>query len=134
MLYRPGRSRLREFKAQLLQAYLQEPLEGEAVFELFVRRIPPGRNVDAMPEGTVFFAGEPIVRMTAPLPQAQLVESRPLNLDPVHQCIIDEARRKGCDCIAMASHGRRGAAGILLASQTQLVLTHSALPVLVWRE
>lgn len=54
--------------------------------------------------------------------------------DQVYQCIIDEAIRKGCDCIAMASHGRRGAAGILLASQTQLVLTHSAIPVLVWRQ
>ena len=32
-------------------------------------------DVDAMPEGTVFFADEPILRVTAPLPQAQLVES-----------------------------------------------------------
>jgi nucleotide-binding universal stress UspA family protein len=54
--------------------------------------------------------------------------------DEVYQCIIDVARSKECDCIAMASHGRRGAAGILLASQTQLVLTHSTLPVLVWRQ
>jgi nucleotide-binding universal stress UspA family protein len=41
---------------------------------------------------------------------------------------------QGCDCIAMASHGRRGTAGLLLASQTQLVLTHSILPVLLWRQ
>lgn len=37
-------------------------------------------DVDAMPEGTVFFAEEPFIRITAPLPQAQLVESRLLNL------------------------------------------------------
>ncbi|MEF7612785.1 universal stress protein [Aquincola sp. MAHUQ-54] len=54
--------------------------------------------------------------------------------DHVYECILDEARRRGCDCIAMASHGRRGVAGMLLASQTQLVLTHSAIPVLVWRQ
>jgi hypothetical protein len=33
-----------------------------------------------MPEGTVFFPPEPILRVTAPLPQAQLVETRPINL------------------------------------------------------
>ena len=37
-------------------------------------------DVDAMPEGTVFFADEPIVRITAPLREAQLVESRAINL------------------------------------------------------
>ncbi len=37
-------------------------------------------DVDAMPEGTVFFADEPIVRVTAPLREAQLVESRAINL------------------------------------------------------
>ncbi|HEB77453.1 MAG TPA: nicotinate phosphoribosyltransferase, partial [Methylothermaceae bacterium] len=37
-------------------------------------------DVDAMPEGTVFFPNEPILRVTAPLPQAQLVETRLINL------------------------------------------------------
>ena len=37
-------------------------------------------DVHAMPEGTVFFGEEPILRITAPLPQAQLVETRLLNL------------------------------------------------------
>ncbi len=37
-------------------------------------------DVHAMPEGTVFFANEPILRVTAPLPQAQLVETRLINL------------------------------------------------------
>jgi len=37
-------------------------------------------DVDAMPEGTVCFAQEPILRVTAPLPDAQLVESRLINL------------------------------------------------------
>ncbi|MGZ8195696.1 MAG: nicotinate phosphoribosyltransferase, partial [Methylosarcina sp.] len=37
-------------------------------------------DVHAMPEGTVFFPNEPILRITAPLPEAQLVESRVINL------------------------------------------------------
>src|SRR5215467_7948434 len=37
-------------------------------------------DVHAMPEGTIFFADEPILRITAPLPQAQLVESRLINI------------------------------------------------------
>jgi nucleotide-binding universal stress UspA family protein len=47
--------------------------------------------------------------------------------------IIRTAQRKGCDLIAMASHGRRGVQGLLLGSETQKVLTHSKIPVLVYR-
>jgi nicotinate phosphoribosyltransferase len=44
-------------------------------------------DVHAMPEGTVFFADEPILRITAPLPQAQLIETRLINI--VHfQCLV----------------------------------------------
>ncbi len=53
--------------------------------------------------------------------------------DHVYQSIIDVARERGCDAIAMASHGRRGVAGLLLGSETHHVLTHATLPVLVWR-
>lgn len=49
------------------------------------------------------------------------------------QVIIDTARRLGCDLIVMASHGRRGLGGLLLGSETQKVLVHSAIPVLVHR-
>ncbi|MCP9785508.1 universal stress protein [Cyanobium sp. N5-Cardenillas] len=51
----------------------------------------------------------------------------------VHEAIIEAASRHGCDLIFMASHGRRGLAGLLLGSETQRVLTHSDLPVLVFR-
>jgi len=47
--------------------------------------------------------------------------------------IIDTAARNKCDLIVMASHGRRGLAGLLLGSETQKVLTHSKTPVLVCR-
>ena len=47
--------------------------------------------------------------------------------------IIETAKKHKCDAIFMASHGRRGLAGILLGSVTQKVLTHSKIPVLVYR-
>jgi len=53
--------------------------------------------------------------------------------DDVSQAILELARDRGCDAIAMASHGRRGMAGLLLGSETQRVLTHARVPVLVWR-
>ena len=53
--------------------------------------------------------------------------------DDVYQAIIMTANDRLCDLIAMASHGRRGVRGLLLGSETQKVLTHSQLPVLVYR-
>jgi nucleotide-binding universal stress UspA family protein len=47
--------------------------------------------------------------------------------------IIAAAESAGCDLIFMASHGRRGLAALLLGSETQKVLTHSKIPVLVYR-
>ena len=47
--------------------------------------------------------------------------------------IIEAATNAGCDLIFMASHGRRGFSGLLLGSETQKVLTHSKIPVLVYR-
>ena len=53
--------------------------------------------------------------------------------DHPFEAIIRTAERKGCDLILMASHGRRGVKGLLLGSETQKVLTHSRIPVLVYR-
>ena len=47
--------------------------------------------------------------------------------------IIKAAEERGCDLVVMASHGRRGVRGLLLGSETQKVLTHSKVPVLVFR-
>ncbi len=49
------------------------------------------------------------------------------------EAIIRVARDEGCDLIFMASHGRRGVVGLLLGSETQKVLTHCKIPVLVHR-
>jgi nucleotide-binding universal stress UspA family protein len=53
--------------------------------------------------------------------------------DIPYEAIIDAASSAGCDLIFMASHGRRGFSGLLLGSETQKVLTHSKIPVLVYR-
>lgn len=53
--------------------------------------------------------------------------------DTPYEAIITAADERGCDLIFMASHGRRGLTGLLLGSETQKVLTHSDVPVLVYR-
>ncbi|MBI3622217.1 MAG: nicotinate phosphoribosyltransferase [Nitrospirae bacterium] len=117
------------YQLAMLQGYVEQGMEGTAVFEFFIRKLPSNRafllaagleqaldyletlrftpdeldwlrrrggfsdrlidylgrlrftgDVHAMPEGTVFFPHEPILRVTAPLPQAQLVETRLINL------------------------------------------------------
>jgi len=53
--------------------------------------------------------------------------------DVPYEAIIEAADKAGCDLIFMASHGRRGISGLLLGSETNKVLTHSKIPVLVYR-
>ena len=50
-----------------------------------------------------------------------------------YKAIVDAAAEHKCDLIVMGSHGRRGIEGFLLGSETQKVLTHSKVPVLVNR-
>ena len=47
--------------------------------------------------------------------------------------IINAARKNKCDVIFMSSHGRRGLTGLVLGSVTNKVLSHSKIPVLVYR-
>jgi len=130
------------YQLTMLKGYWEYGMHETAVFEFFVRRLPPNRNfllaaglahaldylerlrfepdelkwlgdqpgfprafvdwladlrftgdVDAMPEGTVFFSGEPLLRVTAPLPQAQLVETRLISLLNFSSLIASKAIR-----------------------------------------
>lgn len=130
------------YQLNMVQAYLEAGQTGTAVFEFFVRKLPPQRNflvaagleqvlevlqglrfsddelswlirsgrfntrlidylsdfqfsgdVHAMPEGTVFFANEPILRITAPLAEAQLVETRLINVLHFQSLIASKAAR-----------------------------------------
>ena len=53
--------------------------------------------------------------------------------DLVAESILAAAKKHKCDLIVMASHGRKGIKRLLLGSETQHVLTHGNLPVLVLR-
>jgi nicotinate phosphoribosyltransferase len=128
------------YQLTMLQAYFERGMTGTAVFELFVRKLPPGRDflvtaglaqaldfaaglrfgaeeldwigscgifkpgfveelarlrftgdMHAMPEGTVFYSNEPILRVTAPMPEAQLLETRILNLIHFQTVIASKA-------------------------------------------
>ncbi len=130
------------YQFAMMQAYLRAGMTGPAAFEMFVRRLPSGRNflvaagleqcldfleslsatpaelewlkanggfddavlnylatlrftgeVEALPEGTVFFADEPMIRVTAPLPVAQLVETRLINILHFQTVIASKAAR-----------------------------------------
>lgn len=58
--------------------------------------------------------------------------ARAVNSTP-WRAILAAARKHRCDAIVMASHGRSGVSAMLLGSETQKVLTHSKIPVLVVR-
>jgi nucleotide-binding universal stress UspA family protein len=49
------------------------------------------------------------------------------------KAIVETATARGCDAIAIASHGRSGIAAALLGSQTQRVVSHATVPVIVYR-
>lgn len=56
-----------------------------------------------------------------------------LTSDIPYEAIIEAATQSGCDLIFMSSHGRRGFSALLLGSETNKVLTHTTIPVLVYR-
>jgi nucleotide-binding universal stress UspA family protein len=80
-------------------------------------------------------ASEEILAAAAQVAIAAGVECRRVVLaggEP-YERIIEAAVSGGCDLIFMASHGRRGAAALLLGSETSKVLAHCRIPVLVYR-
>ncbi len=59
----------------------------------------------------------------------------PIIAEDIHpwKAMLDVAKSRGCDLVVIASHGRRGMQALLLGSETQKLLTHSTIPVLVLR-
>jgi nucleotide-binding universal stress UspA family protein len=76
-----------------------------------------------------------ILRAAQTKAQSQGVTSSVLSLtnSAPWEGIVSAAQQVGADLIFMASHGRHGFSGLLLGSETQKVLTHSKIPVLVYR-
>ena len=63
-----------------------------------------------------------------------MCETLQVSSDRPYEAIITAAKQNGCDLIVVGAHGRRGIIGLLLGSETVKVLTHSKIPVLVFRE
>ena len=79
--------------------------------------------------------GQAVVDEVKKAAEAQGVKTRALIVksDVVSDAIIAAAKKNKCELIVMASHGRKGVKRLLLGSETQQVLTHSHIPVLVLR-
>src|SRR6516225_4674587 len=78
---------------------------------------------------------EKVLGMVSGAAKAASVACETLHVEHEHvyQAIIDAAEARRCDLIVMASHGRRGVYAVVLGSETVKVLTHSKIPVLVYR-
>lgn len=79
--------------------------------------------------------GQAVVDAVEQAAQAKGVKAKAITVksDFVSDAVIAAAKKHKCDLIVMASHGRRGIKRLLLGSETQQVLTHSHVPVLVLR-
>lgn len=79
--------------------------------------------------------GQAVVDEVKKLAELQGVKTRSLTVksDIVSETVIATAKKHKCDLIVMASHGRKGVKRLLLGSETNQVLTHSHIPVLVLR-
>lgn len=81
--------------------WLQQTGRFDAGLTEYLRDFRFTGDVHAMPEGTVFFADEPILRVTAPLPEAQYVESRLINILHFQSLVAAKAAR-----MALAAPGK----------------------------
>lgn len=79
--------------------------------------------------------GQAVVDAVGKLALSKGVKTKAITVrsDLVSEAVIASAKKHKCDLIVMASHGRRGIKRLLLGSETQQVLTHSHIPVLVLR-
>lgn len=112
--------------AQLLTLSVMEPFPYSAVSE--IQPVPPQEFIDAQQR----VAAQRVEAVCATA-AAQGMACKGHTVEALHawEAIIEHAKAEGVDLIVMASHGRRGVAALLLGSETQKVLTHTELPVLV---
>ena len=114
--------------AQMFALSVKEPFPYSAISEM--QPVPPQEFFDAQER----IAAERVnsVREAA---KAAGLACEAHTIEAVHpwEAIIDHAKANACDLIVMSSHGRRGVTALLLGSETQKVLTHTTIPVLVVR-
>lgn len=112
--------------AKLTVISAKEPFPYSAISEM--QPVPPQEFYDAQER-----IAAARVKSAVEAAEAAGVECTPLTVESVHpwEAITDTAKEQACDLIVMASHGRRGVSALLLGSETQKVLTHCSIPVLV---
>ena len=114
--------------AELVALGVKEPFPYSAISEM--QPVPPQEFYDA--QERIATAN---VKAVADAASAAGVACKGFTVEALHpwEAILDQAKTSVADLIVMASHGRRGLSAVLLGSETQKVLTHSTLPVLVVR-
>ncbi len=121
----------RSIKARVTGCYVVEPFQPY----YFGDYIPPDMPTPKEFERHARDAGEKYLERieTAARTAGLKYSGSVLMADTPYAGIINAARKGKCDLIFMASHGRSGLSGVLLGSETHKVLTHSKIPVLVYR-
>ena len=114
--------------AELFVLAVKEPFPYSAISE--IQPMPPQEFFDAQEK-----VAASRVKHVAEVAAAAGVACQSHTVEATYawEAILDHAKAHGCDLIVMASHGRRGMTALLLGSETQKVLTHGTLPVLVVR-
>ena len=112
--------------AELLTISVKEPFPYSAISEM--QPVPPQEFFDAQER-----IARERVQGVVDAAKAEGVACQAHTVEALHpwEAILDHAKNQNAELIVMASHGRRGLSALLLGSETQKVLTHSAIPVLV---
>jgi nucleotide-binding universal stress UspA family protein len=112
--------------AELFAISVKEPFPYSAISEM--QPVPPQEFFDAQER-----IARERVQGVIDLAKAEGVACMAYTVEALHpwEAILDHAKTQNCDLIVMASHGRSGLSALLIGSETQKVLTHSAIPVLV---
>lgn len=112
--------------AQLLTLSVMEPFPYSAVSE--IQPVPPQEFIDAQ-QRVALRRVEDVCAAAA----AQGLSCKGHTVEALHawEAIVDHAKAENVDLIVMASHGRSGLAALMLGSETQKVLKHVDLPVLI---
>jgi nucleotide-binding universal stress UspA family protein len=112
--------------AELFTVSVKEPFPYSAISEM--QPVPPQEFFDAQER----IASERVKAVASTAAESG-VKCHVHTVEALHpwEAILDHAKAQACDLIVMASHGRRGLSALLLGSETQKVLTHSSIPVLV---
>lgn len=114
--------------AQLTALAVKEPFPYSAISEM--QPVPPQEFFNA--QERIAVQNLQIVKEAC---AAAGMSCAAVSVEALHpwEAILEQAKADGTDLVVMASHGRRGVSALLLGSETQKVLTHSTIPVLVVR-